>query len=157
MPTRNEIIKEFGSLPEAFQSLYPDVLQKAHDDVRTMIESKAKEVIEHDGFLIINRMFSVKIEPALPFPRGYGFQWYFRIDNRSRVDVTLGVPLRDVKGSRILGYFPFLRTLTDETQICIADSSSFKIGLYGRSDLRFIFDLISWTNSNNKEYKNEQK
>ena len=146
MPTRNEIIREFGSLPEAFQSLYPDVLQKTRDDVRNMIESKANTVIEHEGFLVINKKFSVKIEPALPFPRGYGFQWYFRIDNRPRVDLTLGVPLRDTKGSQILGYFPFPRTLTDEPQICIADSSSFKIGLYGRSDLQFIFDLIQWAN-----------
>jgi len=144
-------------LPEAFQALYPDVLQKARDEVRGMIESKATTVIEHDGFFVINKMFSVKIEPTLPFPRGYGFQWYFRIDNRPRVDLTLGVPLRDTKGSRILGYFPFPRTLTDEPQICIADSSSFKIGLYGRSDLQFIFDLIHWTNSTNKETQNEQK
>jgi len=157
MPTRNEIIREFGSLPEAFQSLYPDVIQKVRDDVRNMIESKANEVIECDGFLVINKRFSIKIEPALPFPRGYGFQWYFRIDNRPRVDLTLGVPLRDTKGSRILGYFPFPRTLTDEPQICIADSSAFKIGLYGRIDLNFIFDLIRWSYSNNKETQNEQK
>jgi DNA invertase Pin-like site-specific DNA recombinase len=157
MPTRNEIIKAFGSLPEAFQSLYPDVLQKIRGDVKTMIESKAKEVIEYDGFLIINKKFSVKIEPAIPFPRGYGFQWFFRIDNRPRVDLTLGVPLRDTKGSRILGYFPFTRTLIDEQQICIADSSAFKIGLYGRVDLSFMFDLIHWTISNNKEPNNEQK
>ena len=157
MPTRNEIIREFGSLPEAFQSLYPDVIQKARDDVRNRVESQANEVIECDGFLVINKRFSVKIEPALPFPRGYGFQWYFRIDNRPRVDLTLGVPLRDTKGLRILGYFPFPRTLTDEPQICIADSSAFKIGLYGRIDLNFIFDLIRWSYSNNKEYQNEQK
>jgi transposase len=155
MPTRNEIIREFGSLPEAFQLLYPDVLQKTRDDVRTMIESAANEVIEHNGFLIINRMLSVKIEPALPFPRGYGFQWYFRVDNRPNVHITLGVPLRDTKGSRILGYFPFPQTLIDEPQICIADTTEFKIGLYGRSDLTFLFDLIHWIISNNKETKNE--
>jgi len=151
MPTRNEIIKEFGSLPEAFQSLYPEVIQETRDNVRMVLESKANDVIEYEDFLVINRMFTVKIEPALPFPRGYGYQWYFRIDQRPNVDITLGIPLRDTKGSHILGYFPFLHVLADEPLICIADSSSFKIGLYGYSDLRFIFDIIHWTNTNNKE------
>ena len=155
MPTRNGIIKEFGSLPEAFQSLYPNVIKKARNDVKKMIESKANDVLEYEDFLVINQMFTVKIEPILPFPFGYGYQWYFRIDKRHNIDITLGIPLRDYKSSQILGYFPFPRVLTDESLVCIADSSSFKIGLYGYSDLRFIFDLIQWTNCNDKEPTNE--
>ena len=155
MPPRIEIIKEFGSLPEAFQSLYPNVLKKTRNNVREMIESKANEVFEYEDFLVINRMFTVKIEPTLPFPHGYGYQWYFRIDKRCSVDITLGVPLRGVKDARILGYFPFPRFLTDEPLVCIADTSSFKIGLYGYFDLRFIFDLIQWTNRRDKEPANE--
>jgi len=151
MPTRNEIIKEFGSLPEAFQSLYPDVLQKAHDDVRYMIESKANNVIDCDGFLVINKIFTAKIVPVLPFPRGYGHQWYFRIDQRPSVDITLGVPLHNIEGTQILGYFPFPRVLTEESLVCIADSASFKIRLFGHADLHLIFDLIHWTNLSKKE------
>lgn len=151
MPTRSEVIKAFGSLPEAVQSLYPELLANARSDVRKMIESEANEVLEHEDFLVINKMFSVKIEPALPFPRGYGHQWHFRVDNRRNVDITLGVPLRDFKAGRILGYFPFPRVLTDEPLVCIADSSSFKIGLYGYPDLSFILDLIRWTNAITKE------
>ena len=153
MPTRREVIREFGSLPEAIHSLYPDVLAKARGDVRKMIEAEADEVFEHEDFLVINEMFSVKTEPALPFPRGYGHQWYFRIDKRPNVDITLGVPLRDFKIPRILGYFPFPRVLTDEPLVCIADSSTFKIGLYGYSDLSFIIELIKWTNRYDKESK----
>ncbi len=150
MPTRREVIKEFGSLPEALQSLYPDVLDKARTKVRKMIESEADAVFEHEDFLVINEMFSVKIEPVLPFSRGYGHQWHFRIDDRPCVDITLGVPLRDFKGSRILGYFPFPRVLVDEPLICIAHSSSFKIGLFGYTDLSFILDLVRWTNHHDK-------
>jgi len=151
MPSPLDIIREFGSLPEAYHSLYVDVLGKARDDVRKMIEVKANEVSECEDFLVINNMFTIKIAPALPFPRGYGHQWFFRVDKDSDVDITLGVPLRDNKDPRILGYFPFLRVLTNEPLVCIAHSSSFKIRLLGYSDLRFIFDLIHWTNSTNKE------
>ena len=153
MPTKREITLEFGSLPEAFQSLYPDVTEKTQKDVQNMIKAEANDVLDCEDFLVINKMFSVKIVPVLPFPRGYGHQWYFRIDQSPNVDITLGVPLRDCQGSQILGYFPFLRVLTDEPLICIADSSSFKIGLFGHLDLRFIFDLIHWTNPNSKETK----
>jgi len=151
MPTRREIINEFGSLPESFQSLFPDVLEKTRNEVKQIIELKANNVLEHDDFLVINQMFSIKVEPALPFPRGYGHQWYFRPDRRPNVDITLGVPLRDFTGSQILGYFSFPRVLVNEPLICITDSSTFKIGWYGYSDLSFIFDLIAWTNIKSKE------
>jgi hypothetical protein len=151
MPTRSQVIKEFGSLPEAVQSLYPDVFKKIQKDVKKKIEAAANEVFEYEDFLVINQAFSIKIEPALPFPRGYGHQWYFRIDKRPNVDITLGVPLRDSKSSQILGYFPFLRAIAEEPLVCIADSSKFKIELHGRSDLRFIIDLIQWTDSIIKE------
>ena len=151
MPSPLDIIKEFGSLPEAHQSLHLNVLEKIRNDVRKMIEAEANEVSECDDFLVINRMFTIKIAPALPFPRGYGHQWYFRVDKNPDVDITLGVPLRDSKDPQILAYFPFVRILTNEPLVCIAHSSSFKIGLYGYSDLRFIFNLIHWTNSKHKE------
>jgi len=153
MPTKRDITMAFGSLPEAYQSLYPDVIKKVRGDVRKMIETEANDVLECEDFLVINQLFSVKIVPVLPFPHGYGHQWYFRIDKRSCVDITLGVPVRDIKNTQILGYFPFLRVLTDEPLICIADSSSFKIGLYGHLDLHLIFDIIHWTNPLKKETK----
>jgi hypothetical protein len=145
MPTRREIIAEFGSLPEAIQSLYPEIIEQIRNGIYKIIESKSDSVICYDDFLVINEMFSVKIEPTLPMPRGYGFSWFFRVDTRSNVDITLGVPLRDFKGSQILGYFPFPRVLTDEPFLCFSDSSKFKIELYGYSDLSFIFDLMRWT------------
>ena len=93
MPTKREITLEFGSLPEAFQWLYPDALEKTRNDVWNMIKTEANEVEECEDFFVINKMFSVKIVPVLPFPRGYGHQWYFRIDQRPEIDITLGVPL----------------------------------------------------------------
>ena len=153
MPSLSEIVNEFGSLPEAIQSLYPELLEKVRHTVLKMIKSKTSEVLEYEDFLVINKAFSVKIAPAIPFPRGYGHRWYFRPDKRSSVDITLGVPLRDIQGVRILGYFPFVRILEYEALICIADSSSFKIGLYGYPDLSFILDLVHWTNQTGKEVK----
>jgi hypothetical protein len=151
MPRRCEVINEFGSLPEAFQSLFPDVLEKVRSEIRKILASKANDVFEHEDFLVINRLFTIKIVPVLPFPYGYGFQWYFRIDVRPSVDITLGVPLKDCQGSQILGYFPFLRVLTEESLVCIADTSSLTIGLYGYSDLSFILDHIRWSNLTDKE------
>ena len=150
MPSARDITKEFGSLPEAHCSLYPDVLDKTRNDVRKMIEELADDVQEYEDFLAINKMFTVKIVPVIPFPRGYGFLWDFRIDQRPRVDVTLGVALRDCQGSQILGYFPFVRVLTRLPLESFFDSSKFKIGLYGYLDLRFIFNLIRLTNTSNK-------
>ena len=155
MPCKREIVREFGSLPEAFHALYPDVIEKVRNDVRKMIEEEANDVKEFEDFLIINQLFSVKIVPALPFPRGYGFEWHFRIDKRIDVDITLGVPLHDCQGTKILGYFPRLGVLTSDPLDCIADSSSFKIGLYGYLDLRFISKIIHWTNSYKMETKHE--
>jgi DNA invertase Pin-like site-specific DNA recombinase len=151
MPRRCEVVKEFGSLPEAFQSLFPDVLEKVRHEIRKMIVSTANDVLEYEDFLVINRLFTIKIEPVLPFPHGYGYQWYFRVDVRPSVDITLGIPLQDCKGSHILGYFPFLRVLAEEPLICITDTSAFTIGLYGYSDLNFILDHIRWSNVTNKE------
>jgi len=150
MPSKREITKEFGSLAEAYCSLYPDVTKKVQNDVRKKIEGVATDVQEYEDFLVINKMFTVKIVPVLPFPRGYGFLWDFRIDQSFSVDVTLGVPLRDCQGSQILGYFPFVRVLTRLPLESVADSSSFKIGLYGYPDLRFISNLIHLTNRTNK-------
>jgi hypothetical protein len=153
MPRRCQVIKEFGSLPEAFQSLYPEVLEKVQKEVRKMIASEANDVFEYEDFLVINQLFTIKIVPVLPFPHGYGFQWYFRVDNRSSIDITLGVPLRNCQDSHILGYLPFLRVLAEEPIVCITESSSFKIGMHGYSDLQFILDHIHWTNQRIKRNK----
>jgi hypothetical protein len=155
MPSQYEIVRAFGSLPEAFHSFYPDVTEKTRNDVRKMLEAEANDVRECEDFLIINQLLTIKIVPVFPFPRGYGFEWHFRIDKRSDVDITLGVPLRDCQGSQILGYFPRLGVLTGNSLDCIADSSTLKIRLYGHLDLRFIFDLIHWTNSYKKEPLND--
>ncbi len=145
MPPRGLVIREFGSLPEAIQSLYPETLERVRNAVRQMIVSETANVIPYEDFLVVNEMFTVKIAPAIPIARGYGHQWFFRIDRRPNVDITLGVPLRDSGGSRILGYFPFPRVLAEESLVCIADSSKFKIELYGYPDLRFLIDLIRWS------------
>jgi hypothetical protein len=157
MPCRHDIVKEFGSLPEAYQTLYPEILEKVGKKVRERIESAANEVFEYEDFLVINQLFTVKIVPTLPFPDGYGHQWCFRVDNRPGVDITLGVPLRDREDTKILGYFPLPKVLPIEPLVCIADTSLVNVGMYGYSELDFILDHIRWSNPNNKESKNDNE
>ncbi|MGL4595454.1 MAG: recombinase family protein [Thermoguttaceae bacterium] len=145
MPRRFEIIREFGSLPEAIQSLFPDGIEKTRQSVQNRIATEAKSLINYEDFLVINEMFTIKIAPAIPIPCGYGHEWYFRIDHRPCVDITLGVALYDSLGSKILGFFPFPCLLTQESLFCISHSSKQKIMLYGYADLQFIVDLIRST------------
>ena len=110
------------------------------------IANDARNVITYDNFLVIDEVFTVRVEPAMPMPQGYGYQWFFRQDMRSVVDITLGVPLSDEPEPTILGYFPLPRIMAHEDIFCLSDHSRTKIEMYGYVGLEFIRELIHLKN-----------
>jgi hypothetical protein len=94
----------FGGLTGAFQAMYADVLARVRNDVFEMVSREARLIDEHEDFIVINRDFTVLIQPSVPVPDGYGAFWAFRPDHRPVVDITLGVPLSNGGTYDILGY-----------------------------------------------------
>ena len=144
--TKGQIRSQFGSIPEAFQSLYPEIVEDVKNRVFLEIAKDAKTVITYDSFLVVDESFTVRIEPAMPMPFGYGYQWFFRQDMRSVVDVTLGVPLSDEQNPEILGYFPLPRLMARQDFFCINDLSRTKMEMHGYTGLEFIREIIRLRN-----------
>lgn len=142
VPSRGQIKKQFGSLPEGFQSLFPDVVEAAKTNVFNEIANAARLVDTYKNFMIINERFTVNLQPAIPQPCGYGYQWFFRIDMREVVDITLGIPLADTKEHDILGYFPIPRLMAREPVFTLSNNAITKFQMHGYTGLEFIKDLL---------------
>ena len=141
-PSSGMIRSHFGSIPEAYRSLYPEIVEKVKDYVFHEIGKEARSVQTYNSFVVVNERFTVRIEPAMPMPHGYGYQWFFRVDPRAVVDITLGIPLSDEHEPEILGYFPLPRITVDEEIFCLNDRSRSKLELFGYSGLDFINELV---------------
>jgi len=98
-------------------------------------------VESYDDFLVLNRRFTVLIQPSVPVPHGYSQYWYFRPDVRGVVDITLGVPVSGPKGPEILGYLALPRLLVEGRGIRLFGSSESRLSLYGHRGLDIIFQL----------------
>ena len=121
VPSRRQVHKQFGSMPEAFQSLFSDVIETAKTNVFNAIAEDVRQVDTYRDFLVIDEKFTVKIQPAVAQPFGYGYQWFFRLDRRAAIDVVLGVPLADTNEREILGYFPIPRLMANEPFFSISN------------------------------------
>ena len=86
-------------------------LQQVKERVEAELRNLVEEVESYDDFLVLNRRFTVLIQPSVPVPHGYSQYWYFRPDVRGVVDITLGVPVSGPKGPEILGYLALPRLL----------------------------------------------
>ena len=53
----------FGGLTGAFQAMFADVLTRVRNDVFEMISREARLIDEHEDFIVINRDFTVLIQP----------------------------------------------------------------------------------------------
>ena len=108
-PSPSTVANRFGGLSGAFRAMFADVLERVRDEVFQAIASEAKLVDEHEDFIVINRDFTILIQPSVPVPDGYGAFWAFRPDRRPVVDITLGVPLSNGGDHEILGYLALPR------------------------------------------------
>ena len=106
-----------------------------------MLRRLVEDVEGYQDFLVVNRKFTVLIQPSVPVPHGYNQYWYFRPDVRGTVDITLGVPVSGPDGPKILGYLALPRLLVRDRGIRLFGSSETRLNMYGRSGLEFIFEL----------------
>ena len=132
----------FGGLRGAFQTLFPDVLNRVREDVFRTISQEARLVDEHEDFIVINRDFTVLIQPSVPMPDGYGSFWAFRPDHRPVVDITLGVALSDSGGQEILGYLALPRLMVPEQWVRLSAASDSRIEMQGYNGLDLIKELM---------------
>ncbi|MFN9971791.1 MAG: recombinase family protein, partial [Phycisphaerae bacterium] len=102
-PSAGSYGNEFGSFDGAFQRLYDKQRKEAREKVLALISGHFSDVIEYADFLVIDRRFSIAIEPAVAVPHGYDFYWPFRPDFREVIDITLGVFLAHSDEVEILG------------------------------------------------------
>lgn len=142
-PAPSTYASKFGGLSGAFQAMFSDVLQRIRNDVFEAICQEARLVDEHDDFIVINRDFTVLIQPSVPIPDGYGAFWAFRPDRRPTVDITLGVPLSDEGDHEILGYLALPRLMVPQPWVRLSAGTEARIELHGYNGLELIRDLLT--------------
>jgi DNA invertase Pin-like site-specific DNA recombinase len=140
-PAPETYAKHFASLDAAYQQVFRFALQQVKEQVEAELRSLVEEVESYDDFLVLNRRFTVLIQPSVPVPHGYSQYWYFRPDVRGVVDITLGVPVSGPKGPEILGYLALPRLLVERRGIRLFGSSESRLSLYGHRGLDIIFQL----------------
>lgn len=132
----------FGGLTGAFQAMFTDTLNRIKDGVFEAIGREAQAVETYEDFIVINRQFTVLIQPSVPVPYGYGTFWAFRPDRRPVVDITLGVPLSDGDSPEILGYLAMPRLMVSEPWVRLSGGDDGLIALHGYNGLDLIRELI---------------
>jgi hypothetical protein len=141
-PSPDTVADKFGGLTGAFQAMFGDVLKRVRNDVFKAISQDARLVDEHDDFIVINRDFTVLIQPSVPVPNGYGAFWSFRPDQRPVVDITLGVPLSNSGKYDILGYLALPRLMVPQRWVRLSAASDARIEMHGYNGLDVIRDLL---------------
>jgi len=140
-PAPRTYAKRFASLDAAYQQVFRSALQQVRDEVESQLRSLIQDVESYDDFLVLNRRFTVLIQPSVPVPHGYSQYWYFRPDMRGVVDITLGVPVSGPQGPEILGYLALPRLLVERRGIRLFGSSESRLDMYGHRGLDMIFQL----------------
>lgn len=140
-PSPSTYAKHFVSLDAAYQQVFRIALTDVRTQVESLLRGLVQEVEAYDDFLVLNRRFTVLIQPSVPVPHGYSQYWYFRPDARGSVDITLGVPVSGPKGPQILGYLILPRLLVRNRGIRLFASSDPCLEMYGYNGLDVIFQL----------------
>lgn len=140
-PSPSTYAKRFGSLDVAFQRLF----QEIHGAVRQRVHEQIQGLVDHvevyQDFLVINERFSVVVQPSIPMPYGLTNYWFFQLDRRDVVDITLGVPVSGHDDHSILGYFVLPRLLTSQKAFRVYSASASRVEMYGHNGLNFIEQL----------------
>lgn len=140
-PSPATYAKHFLSLDAAYQQVFRIALTEVRTEVESLLRGVVPDVEAYDDFLVLNRKFTVLIQPSVPVPHGYNQYWYFRPDVRGAVDITLGVPVSGPKGPQILGYLVLPRLLVQDRGIRLFGSSKPRLDMYGYHGLDVIFQL----------------
>jgi DNA invertase Pin-like site-specific DNA recombinase len=140
-PSPATYCERFTSLDAAYQQTFSEAVSHVKAEVESLVRGLVAEVENYDDFLVVNRKFTVLIQPSVPVPHGYSQYWYFRPDLRRMVDITLGVPVSGTEGGQILGYLALPRLLVAERGIRLFGSSESRLDMYGHTGLEVIFQL----------------
>ena len=123
-PRRRRTRRHFASLDAAYQQVFRSTVHEVRAEVETRLRREVGAVESHEDFLVVNRKFTVLVQPSVPVPHGYSQYWYFRPDGRGTVDITLGVPVSGPNGPTILGYLALPRLLVRDRAIRLFGSSA---------------------------------
>ncbi len=140
-PSPSTYAKHFSSLDSAYQQVFRIALADVRSRVELLLRGEVSEVEAYEDFLVVNRRFTVLIQPSVPVQYGYTQYWYFRPDTRGVIDITLGVPVSSPKGPEILGYLALPRLLIRNRGIRLFGSSESRLDLYGYQGLDVIIQL----------------
>lgn len=141
IPSASTYAKHFKSLDTAYQRVFSSTSIEIAQKVETTLREQVDQIERYDDFLVINRSFTVLVQPSVPVPYGYQQYWYFRPDFRGMIDITLGVPVSGSDGARILGYLALPRLLVRDRGIRLFGSSETRLSMYGHAGLEIITQL----------------
>lgn len=130
----------FQSIDMAYQSMFKEIVIQKRNEIMNVLGQGEITVTPVDDFVVIDDLFSLSIQPIVPLPQGYDACWIFHPDQRSDVDVTIGVPLSCPKDFQILGYLVFPRLLFGN-KVRIHSENDMKMNLYGFPLIPFINEL----------------
>jgi DNA invertase Pin-like site-specific DNA recombinase len=140
-PSASTYSTRFRSLDAAYQHLFRTAAAEVRTHVEMLLREAVEQVESYDDFLVVNRKFTLLIQPSVPVPHGYSQYWYFRPDLRGVVDITLGVPVSASEGPQILGYVVLPRLLVRDHGIRVFGSTETRLDMYGHTGLEFILQL----------------
>jgi hypothetical protein len=140
-PSASSYAKHFTSLDAAYQQVFREALGGVRAQVESLLRDQVAQVESYEDFLIVDRRFTLLIQPSVPVPHGYSQYWYFRPDMRGMVDITLGVPVSGTHGPRILGYLVLPRLLVPDQGIRLFATSETRLDMYGHASLDALFQL----------------
>lgn len=140
-PSPSTYAKRFTSLDSAYQQVFRLALQQVRDEVELLLRGVVEQVDAYEDFLVVNRKFTVLIQPSVPVPHGYSQYWYFRPDARGIIDITLGVPVSGADGPQILGYLALPRLMVPDRSVRLFGTSESRLDMYGHHGLEMISQL----------------
>jgi len=104
-------VKHFGSMEQAYQAMFKDVIERRTTEVREILQSREFDVMQIDDLLIVENSFSIRIQPSVPVISGFEVYWVFHPHERREIDLTIGVPLSEPDSFTVLGYLALPRLL----------------------------------------------
>lgn len=140
-PSASTYAARLASLDAAYQHLFRSTVHEVRNQVETRLRQEVGQIESYEDFLVINRKFTVLVQPSVPVPHGYSQYWYFRPDVRGTVDITLGVPVSGPNGPTILGYLALPRLLVEDQAIRLFGSQQARLDMYGYTGLEMILEL----------------
>jgi DNA invertase Pin-like site-specific DNA recombinase len=141
LPSVSTYATRFSSLDAAYQQVFRTAVRDVRAEVESLLRCSIEQVETYEDFLVVNRKFTVLIQPSVPVPHGYNQYWYFRPDVRAIVDITLGVPVSGPDGPKILGYLALPRLLVRDRAIRLFGSSNTLLSMYGFTGLEVVVEL----------------